>query len=59
MSENYSRLSMAEQEEISLQLAMGESYRAIARQLGRSPSTISREFSRNVRIPVKPATHST
>lgn len=47
MSENYSRLSMAEREEISLQLAMGESYRAIARQLGRSPSTISREFSRN------------
>jgi len=47
MLESYNRLSIAEREEISFQLAMGSSYRAIARQLGRSPSTISREFCRN------------
>jgi len=47
MPEDYRRLSMAEREEISLQLVMGNSYRAIARQLGRSPSTLSRELARN------------
>ncbi len=47
MARDYSRLSMAEREEISIQLALGSSFRAIARQLGRSPSTISREYARN------------
>jgi IS30 family transposase len=41
------RLSMAEREEISRGLAAGESIRAIAGALGRSPSTVSREVSRN------------
>lgn len=41
------RLSMAEREEISRSLGGGESYRAIARRLGRAPSTISREVNAN------------
>ena len=41
------RLSLAEREEISRGLAAGESIRAIAGALGRSPSTVSREVSRN------------
>ena len=41
------RLSLAEREEISRGLAAGESLRAIGRRLGRAPSTISREVSRN------------
>jgi IS30 family transposase len=40
-------LSFAEREEIALGLAAGRSIRAIARALGRSPSTISREVARN------------
>jgi transposase, IS30 family len=40
-------LSEAEREEIALGLAAGRSLRAIARQLGRAPSTISREVARN------------
>lgn len=43
----YTRLMMTEREEISRQLAAGRSRRAIARGLGRSPSTIARELSRN------------
>jgi transposase, IS30 family len=40
-------LSFAEREEIALARAGGQSMRAIAARLGRSPSTISRELSRN------------
>jgi len=40
-------LTLAEREEISLGLAVGDSIRSIATQLGRSPSTISREITRN------------
>jgi IS30 family transposase len=38
---------MHEREEISLGLSRGLSYRQIARDLGRSPSTVSREVARN------------
>jgi IS30 family transposase len=41
------RLSLAEREEISRGLAGGESLRAVADRLGRAPSTISREVTRN------------
>ena len=40
-------LSFAEREEIALGRAAGESMREIARRLGRSPATISRELRRN------------
>jgi len=42
-----SRLSLGEREEISGGLAGGESFRALGRRLGRSPSTISREVASN------------
>ena len=38
-------LSLVEREEISRGIAMGQSVRAIARSLTRSPSTISREIN--------------
>ena len=38
---------MAEGEEISRGLARAESFRAISRRLGRAPSTISREVTKN------------
>lgn len=41
------QLSAAEREEISRGLAAGVSLRSLARQLGRSASTISREIARN------------
>jgi IS30 family transposase len=44
-SEN--QLSFAEREEISRGLSEGRSARCIARQLGREPSTITREINRN------------
>lgn len=40
-------LSLAEREEVSRGLAAGRSLRAIAAQLGRAPSTVSREIRRN------------
>lgn len=40
-------LTLAEREEISRSLATGQSIRRIAETLGRAPSTISREISRN------------
>lgn len=40
-------LSFVEREEIALKCARGTGVRAIARKLGRSPSTISREIRRN------------
>ena len=40
-------LSVAEREEISLGLARSEGIRVIARRLGRAPSTVSREITRN------------
>jgi IS30 family transposase len=40
-------LTTTEREEISRQLARGESLRAISRMLGRAPSTLSREVARN------------
>jgi len=40
-------LTFAEREEIAVSRAGGESMRSIARRLGRSPSTVSRELSRN------------
>ena len=40
-------LSGQDREEISRQLAQGQSLRAIGRRLGRAPSTISREVDRN------------
>jgi IS30 family transposase len=41
------RLSVAEREEISRGLAAGESLRAIARGVGRAPSTVCREVAAN------------
>jgi len=43
----YRRLSSAEREEVSRGLAQGGSMSLIARLLGRTPSTISREVNRN------------
>lgn len=40
-------LTLEEREEISRGMASGESLRSIARRLGRSPSTVSREVARN------------
>src|SRR3989338_4854808 len=42
----YTRLTCAEREEISRLVAAGASLRAIARQISRAPSTISRELHR-------------
>ena len=40
-------LTLAEREEISRSVAMGQSIRSVATRLGRAPSTISREIMRN------------
>lgn len=42
-----SALTLAEREEVSRGLVAGQTIRAIARTLGRAPSTISREIRRN------------
>ena len=41
------RLGLAEREEIAVGVAAGLSIRAIARQIGRAPSTVMREVARN------------
>ena len=41
------QLSLVEREEISRGVAAGESFRVLARRLGRAPSTLSREVARN------------
>ena len=43
-----SRLSFVEREELACRRAAGEGVRMIARAMGRSPSTISRELSRGI-----------
>jgi transposase, IS30 family len=48
MGQKYSQLSATERNEIHSRLVLGESRRSIARALGRSASTISREISRNI-----------
>jgi IS30 family transposase len=40
-------LTRPDREEISRVLAVGDSLRVIASRLGRSPATVSRDFSRN------------
>ena len=51
MGKCYSHLSAMEREEISRGVALGCPMRAIARQLGRSASTLSRELRRNATRP--------
>ena len=48
-------LSFTEREEIAVLLAGGCGVREIARQLGRAPSTISRELQRNAAVRTRPA----
>jgi IS30 family transposase len=43
----YKRLTMSDREDIALGLAQGKSRREIAATMGRSPSTVSRETTRN------------
>lgn len=45
--ENYKRLTIQERENISRSLAQQQTLRAIAKELNRAPSTISREIKRN------------
>jgi IS30 family transposase len=44
---SYTHLSLAEREEIAIAREQGQSIRAIAESLGRSPSSVSREIKRN------------
>lgn len=41
------RMSLEEREEISRGLALGESFRSIAKRIGRAPSTVSRDVKSN------------
>lgn len=43
----YSHFTLSERENLRILLEQGKSFRQIARELGRSPSTISREMKRN------------
>ena len=43
----YTHLSAEERETLSVGLTQGESLRALARVLGRAPSTLSRAYARN------------
>ena len=43
MAEEYRQLTLKERKEIEEGLARGDSFRSIARLIGRSPSTVSRE----------------
>lgn len=45
--QSYTHLSFEERETLSLGLAQGHSLRTLAAVLGRSPSTVSREYARN------------
>jgi IS30 family transposase len=47
MGRHYSQLSVTERNELHNRMLKGESLRSIARGLGRSASTLSREISRN------------
>src|SRR5437660_5621468 len=51
MGKCHSHLSSMEREEISRAVALGCGVRSIARQLGRSASTVSRELQRNAKRP--------
>jgi IS30 family transposase len=51
MGKCYSHLSAIEREEISRGIAMGYPMQSMARQLGRSTSTVSRELRRNAKRP--------
>ena len=47
MAEEYKQLTLKERKEIEAGLTRGESFREIARTIGRSPSTVSREVREN------------
>ena len=47
MAEEYRQLTLKERKEIEEGLARGDSFRSIARLIGRSPSTVSREVREN------------
>ena len=53
----YTRLTVGEREEISRYLAAGVSGRAVARHLGRAPSTLSRELCRTGRLRLRYRRH--
>ena len=47
MGRTFQHMNLDERETLSLGLSQGLSLRALARQMGRSPSTLSREVRRN------------
>ena len=47
MAEEYKQLTLKERKEIEAGLTRGESFRGIARTIGRNPSTVSREVREN------------
>ncbi len=50
MNKHYSQLTLKERKEIEAGLTRGDSYRKIARLIGRQPSTVSREVRENRHI---------